>query len=488
MDRLHSTVKYLVKWVPIAVAIGIVSGLGAGAFIVAIRFCVRIFLTGIAGYLPPVPLGTGPTLITPILHRWFIPVATTLGGLISGFIVFRWAPEAEGHGTDAAIDAFHNKEGRIRARVPLIKMAASAVTLGSGGSAGREGPTAQIAAGFGSVLGTLLGLNAHDRRIALATGIGAGIGAIFKAPFGGAILSAEILYLHGMELDALAPSLMASTVGYVVFTHFFGYTPVFGWHLAGSTSFNPATLPYYALLGVLCGLVGILYARMFYMARDLFHKVPGPKLLRPVIGGFIVGLIGIYLPEVLSVGYGWIQVVMENFRMLPLALIIVLIFGKIIATSVCIGSGESGGVFAPGLFIGSMIGAALWGLLRLAGAPNLPAGPELFMAVGMVALFGGTARVPLAMILMIAEMTGSYALLIPAMLAVGLAYVVVGDNNTIYRSQLANPAASPAHAREYLAEIVKCGEINGFDIRELMGPELEYSPSQDGRIKAVVGD
>lgn len=468
MEKLKGIIHYFGLWVPIAVAIGVVSGVAAWLFIDMIRFGTQLFLGHIAGYVPPSPLGTSAsTIVTPILHKWLIPVSTTLGGIISGFIVFTWAPEAEGHGTDAAIDAFHNKKGAIRGRVPLIKMVASAITMGSGGSAGREGPTALIAAGFASVIGYLLKLDAHDRRIALATGIGAGVGAIFKAPLGGAILSAELLYINGMEMDALVPALIASTVGYVVFTHFFGFTPVFGWHLTTSTIFHPMSLLYYGILGVVCGGFGILYSTVFYKMRDLFHLLPGPKLLRPALGGLIVGLIGVYLPQSIGIGYGWIQVVMDKPAALPLGIIALLILAKIVTTSLSIGSGGSGGVFAPGLFIGAMVGAALWWVLKLWGFAAVPAGPELFMAVGMVALFGGVARAPLAMILMIAEMTGSYAVLLPAMLSVGLAYLIVGDH-TIYRSQLPSPADSPAHIHDYLTCILKHPEARERIAKEFL--------------------
>nr|WP_201721892.1 chloride channel protein [Desulfotomaculum copahuensis] len=192
VDDLH--LRYLRKWLLIAGSIGVVAGVGAIVFYEAIRWSTYLFLGLGAGFHPPGPLGEGQPVVTEITRRWMIPVVTTIGGLLSGLIVFKFAPEAEGHGTDAAIDAFHHKEGIIRARVPLVKIIASAITIGSGGSAGREGPTAQIAAGFGSIMGQLLKLNARDRRIALATGIGAGIGAIFKAPLGGALLSTEILY------------------------------------------------------------------------------------------------------------------------------------------------------------------------------------------------------------------------------------------------------------------------------------------------------
>lgn len=173
---------YLAKWLVLGAAIGIIAGLGAVLFSRAISLATGIFLGGIAGYVPPGPVGEGAPIIQSMTRPWLLPLATTLGGLLSGIIVFRFAPEAEGHGTDAAIAAIHHNSGKLRGRVAPVKLIASAITIGSGGSAGREGPAAQISATFGSVLASWLGLSAQDRRIAVAAGIGAGIGAIFRAP------------------------------------------------------------------------------------------------------------------------------------------------------------------------------------------------------------------------------------------------------------------------------------------------------------------
>lgn len=177
--------RYLTKWLLLGVVIGIVAGLGAILFTYAIEWSTRLFLGIVVDYLPPGTIGEGSPEIRDIGRPWLLPVVTTLGGLLSGLIVFNFAPDAEGHGTDAAIDAVHHKRGRIPLRTPPIKLIASAITIGSGGSGGREGPAAQISAGFGSFLGRSLKLDAQDRRIAVTAGMGAGIGSIFRAPLGG---------------------------------------------------------------------------------------------------------------------------------------------------------------------------------------------------------------------------------------------------------------------------------------------------------------
>jgi len=435
----------LLKWVFISTLIGIVAGLGAIAFFASISFATRIFLGDIVGYLPPNPAGEGGTVVQPLWSAarvWLLPVVTTAGGLLAGIIIFSLAPEAEGHGTDAAIKAFHDGQP-IRARIPLIKLVASAITIGTGGSAGREGPSAQISAGFGSLLGGILHLDAQDRRIAVAVGIGSGIGSIFRAPLGGAVLAAEILYKNDLEVEAIIPSLIASIVGYSVFGLWSGWLPLFA--TSGNLAFtSPPQLIFYIVIGLLCGLIGVLYARGFYGITHFFHRLHIPNWIKPAIGGLLVGLIGLALPQALGMGYGWLQVVMgQNIMSIPLWVIFLLPFAKILTTGLSIGSGGSGGIFGPGMVIGGMVGAAIW-RLSYHVIPGIPDSPAPFVIVGMMALFGGIAHAPLAVMLMVAEMTGNLSMLAPAMIAVGIASIIVGKN-TIYTSQVDTRADSPAH-------------------------------------------
>ncbi|MGI8549967.1 MAG: chloride channel protein [Dehalococcoidia bacterium] len=444
---------YLRKWMILGVLIGIVAGLGAIVFYTAIQWATALFLGKIVGLTPPLPRGEGVPLVSVIGHRWLLPVVTTLGGLLSGLIVFTLAPEAEGHGTDAAIAAFHEHGGKIRSRIPPIKLVASAITIGSGGSAGREGPTAQIAAGFGSWLGDALRLSVQDRRIAVAVGMGAGIGAIFKAPLGGAILAAEILYRRDFEPDAIVPGFIASVVGYSIFGAWSGWTPVFGF--GPGLAFNqPESLIWYTLLGVLAGVVGVVYVRVFYRVRDLFHALRLPPHVKPALGGLGVGLIGLAFPQVISMGYGWVQLAIDgNTAQLAVGTMLALVVFKIVATALTISSGGSGGVFAPGLYIGGMLGGGLWGLLHTR-VPGLPAVPAPFVIVGMLALFGGIAKAPIAVMLMVAEMTGEFSLLVPAMFAATIAYLVSGDVS-IYENQVPTRAQSPAHRGEYTIPLLQ---------------------------------
>lgn len=455
---------YFQRWLFIGAAIGVVAGIGAIVFFWAIAACTHFFLGLGAGYFPPGPAGEGPSVLRPIARPWLIPVITTLGGLLCGLIVYFLAPEAEGHGTDAAIEAFHEHGGKIRARIPPIKLLASAITIGSGGSAGREGPTAQIAAGFGSWLGELLHLDEHDRRIAMAAGVGAGIGAIFKAPFGGALLSGEILYKRDFEADALFPAFIASVVGFSIYGAWAGWIPVFG--RGGQYSFtDPISLLGFLVLGLVCGGVGLLYPRTLYGVRDLFRWLRLPYWLKPALGGLCVGLIGLILPQALGMGYGFVQFGIDgNYVVLSAWLMLALVFVKILATSLTIGSGGSGGVFGPGMVIGGFLGSALWAGLH-ALAPwmlgNTP--PGAFAVVGMGAYFGGIAKAPLAVILMVAEMTGEYSLIVPAMLATMLAYLVTGETS-IYESQVPTRLDSPAHKLDYALPL-----LQSLTVRQVMG-------------------
>jgi CIC family chloride channel protein len=421
----------------------VVAGLGAVLFLRALGWSTRFFLGTLVGYLPPFPVGEG----SPVLHHmdrpWLLPIVTGLGGLVSGVIIYSLAPEAEGHGTDAAIEAIHHKRGLLRARVPPIKLIASAITIGTGGSGGREGPAAQISAGFGSILAQWLKLSVQDRRILVAAGMGAGIGAIFRAPLGGALMAAEILYLHDLEVEALIPGLIASIVGYSVFGAIDGFEPIFGAQPElGFT--HPWTLAYFAGLGIVAGLGGLLYARTFYGIGGLFHRLRVPRWVKPAIGGVLVGIMGIWIKGALHTGYGWIQISMSHELLtLPLWIVIALPFAKILATALSISSGGSGGIFGPGMVIGGMFGATYWRLFH-GIFPQMSQNPAPYVIIGMMALFGGIAHAPLAVMLMVAEMTGNLSLLAPAMVAVALSTALVGDN-TIYVAQLPTRADSPAH-------------------------------------------
>jgi H+/Cl- antiporter ClcA/CBS domain-containing protein len=437
---------YLRKWLILGCLVGVIAGLGAVAFYQTLRLATHLFLTDLAGYQVPTSAAEGFLSGDSDFSRpWLIPLVVGLGGLLSGVLVIALAPEAEGHGTDAAIDAVHRNPRGVRLLTVAVKIVASAITIGSGGSGGREGPTAQISAGFGSYLARALDLSPADGRIAVAAGIGSGIGSIFGAPLGGALLSAEIVYRDDIEVEAIIPSMIASIIGYTVSSAFMGFQPLFGFAAPGF-EFDPAQLGWFALIGVIGGFMGLAYSTGFYGLVGFFERLPVPRFVRPAVGGVLVGSLAIALPGVLGTGYGWVQKALgQPLLGMPLWVVLALPFAKILATSLSIGSGGSGGIFGPGMVIGAFTGAAVWRLLEPI-APGIPHDPAPFVIVGMMATFGPICRAPLAVMLMVAEMTGSLTALAPAMIAVGIATLIVRHfDRTIYRSQLKSRADSPAH-------------------------------------------
>ncbi|WP_287960254.1 chloride channel protein [Acidiplasma sp.] len=460
--------------------IGVVAGFGATIFYFAIRFFENIFLIHIIGMNIPRPLGEGGSLIYTFhaTHFYLIPLIVALGGLISGLIIYTTAPEAEGHGTDAAIRAFHYKQGKIRHRIPFIKTLASAITIGSGGSAGREGPTALIAAGIGSMIADFLGLSPKDRRIAVAVGIGSGIGTVFKAPIGGAILGAEILYRRDFESEVIFPSLVASAIGYSIFASIVGFEPIFGYYLE---AFNPLRMPFYALLGIIAGLMSIVYVRTFYGVRDIFKKWKVPNHIKPMVGGAVTGLIALAFPEILGTGYGWVQLLesgqfndLITFGLPLIVFLILLPFVKIIATSFTVSSGGSGGVFAPGIFIGASLGALIGFLFHMI-VPAIVTSVAPFVIIGMLSFFGSAGKAPLSVIIMVVEMTGSLQLLPGAMIAVTIAYIVSGTKYSIYESQVMTRKDSPANMGEYHTPLLLDIKVSDVPLITNIYADLYYS-------------
>ena len=364
-SRWLAGASYLQKWLVLGALIGTMAGVGAIIFYEALLACTHLFLGMLAGYHVPTPAGEGGHGASASFSRpWALPLVVGLGALLGAILVYRFAPEAEGHGTDAAISAVHHNPRGIRFRVVIVKIVASALTIGSGGSGGREGPTGQISAGFGSLLARELDLSPADARIAVVTGIGSGIGAIFGAPLGGAVLATEILYRDDFDAEALLPSFVASIIGYVIFGAAVGFTPLFGFNQTYHFT-NPTHLIWFALIGVLGGLIGLLYAKGFYGIAEVFNRLQLPRWMNPAIGGVIVGCIALVIPEVLGTGYGWIQQSLGHELLdLPLWIVLILPFARIVATGLSIGSGGSGGIFGPGLVIGAFIGASVWRLFE----------------------------------------------------------------------------------------------------------------------------
>ena len=431
-----------------SILLGVVGALSAQVFMFLLHASTHLFSVWIAGYVPPGLPEEGGVLTEKIGAHWlwYIPVVTTLGGLISGILVFSIAPEAEGHGTDAAVKAYHRLGGVIRSIVPPLKMLASAITIGSGGSAGREGPTALASAGFGSVYARLFRRSEEDTRLLVLIGMAAGLSAIFRSPIGCAVFAVEVLYSEmEYEASALFYAMFASVVAYVINGVFVGWQPLFKIpaHL-GIT--NAGDYAYYLVLGLASGLIATMLPMMFYGIRDLFKMIPLPPHVKPAIGGLGVGLIALAIPQVLGGGYGWIQEAIDG--RLTGELLLTLVFAKALAFCFTVSSGGSGGIFAPCLYVGAMLGGFL---AHVFGLP--PAG---FVVVGIVAVFGAAARVPFATLLMVVEMTGGYEMLVPAAAAVAVSYFVQYELSSplkyrsLYEAQVPTRADSPSHHAETL--------------------------------------
>jgi chloride channel protein, CIC family len=477
----------------IAVPIGIVAGLGAAAFYYLINLVSGALLSAVAGVTLPTEGTLNPANLiwsSSFPRVLLVPLLLVAGGLVVGVMAWRLAPEIAGHGTDATIRSFHRQEGEIRLRTPILKTLASAITLGTGGSGGREGPVAQIGGGFGSVWADLVRLGPRDRRIALATGMGAGIGAIFRAPLGGAVYAAEILYTGDFEPEVFVPGIIASVVAYSVYSSIFGFHTLFATPVAlTSYVFSPERLPLYAVLGIVCGGVGIMFTWMYRWTESWFGGRTWSRLWRPAVGAGIAGAIflGGYLllPEhahfaalsSLSIGYGFVQAVMlgqlstGNFTVMILGLLLAAVFLRMVMTSFVVGSGGSAGLFGTSVVVGAFLGTAVGGLSHDLVPALVPLTVvPVFSIVGMMSFFGGISKAPLAVLIMVVEMAGTYTILPAAMLSIFVAYVATGRTH-IYSEQLPSRIQSPAHQEEYRSYF-----LAGTPIGEIAAHESESVP------------
>lgn len=474
------------RGIALAALVGVVAGLGAVVFHTLAEAIEHVGLEWFIGYDQGGP--ANEAVLFPehetSFRPWLLLIVPAAGGLIAGWLIYRFAPEAEGAGTGSAIDAYHNKRGLIRGRVPLVKMLASAVTLGTGGSGGREGPIAQIGAGFGSYLSTRLGLSETERRILLAAGLGAGIGAIFQAPLAGAIFAIEVLYRDAdFEAEALIPAFISTTVAYCIFNVFVSITGAmggfdydgFGHLFAVSDELrfrNPLMLAPLTMLALVAVVASALFVRMYNASKWTFRKLGVRPMLKPAIGGFLTGAVALSLYYgvtlfgatdehreqtlgVLGFGYGLLQDLLSsgNGQALAMGVLLVVIVGKMLTTSLTIGSGGAGGVFGPSMVIGGAVGAAV----GLAFSTIMPAVGEqlpVFVILGMASFFAANAKTPVSTLIMVSEMTGSYELLLPSMWVCAIAYLL-SRNWSIYTEQVSTRRDSPAHRGDFLIDVLQ---------------------------------
>ena len=398
-----------------AVLVGIAGAVSAWLFNLILRVSSHVLSQGIAGYRPPGLPSEGdlPVEVISLWGLWVIPLLTTGAGLVVGLITTWLTPEAEGHGTDVVVRSFHREGGKVRARVAPVKLVASALTIGSGGSAGREGPIALAGAAVGSWYADLTRRSEEERRLLLLMGAAAGVSAIFRSPIGAALFVVEVLYADiEFEASVLLHAILAAIIAYALGGMVSGFDPLFVITTQLVALQHRVDYGWYAVLGVAAGVFATLLPPVFYRTRDLFRALPVHPALKPAIGGLLTGLIALALPQIIGGGYGWIQRAIDG--RLGLGLLLALAVAKMVAMSFTVASGGSGGVFAPSLYIGAMLGGAC------AAVADLPSAS--FVVVGMAAVFAGAAHVPFATMMMVTEMTGGYTLLVPAALAVLLSY------------------------------------------------------------------
>ena len=451
-----ANIAHIGKWLFYFVLIGIIAGLGSVIFHYLCQLGIHYFMDMMAGYRPPAPAGEHlllPPTDTPF-NKWILLFLPAFGGILSGWLVYTFAPEAEGHGTDAAIDSYHFKGGYIRGRVPFIKTIASAITLTTGGSGGREGPIAQIGAGFGSFLATRLKLSDRERRIMMAAGIGAGVGSIFRAPLAGALFAAEVLYRDPeFESDVIIPAGISSVVAYCTFCLVFGSGSLF--NAPDFQFYTPLELGPYTVLAFVLVLTGVIYIKAFYGITALFKSIKIPNHIKPAIGGLCTGIIGYFWPYTLAFGYGMAQKAL--FNEVSIGVLLALAFGKIMTTAFSIGSGGSGGVFGPSIVIGGAIGGVVGQVFHQI-MPGIVTEPGAFVVVGMAGFFTAVSNTPISTIIFVSEMTGSYHLLLPSLLVCSFSYLLA-QKWSIYEKQVKNRIDSPAHAGEFFIDVLQAIKV-----------------------------
>ncbi|MFH0844481.1 MAG: chloride channel protein [Pseudomonadota bacterium] len=385
----------------LAIIVGLAGGLGAVGFRHLIDFIQSIFYGSRENLLALVKS-------TPWYLKLLIPA---FGGLIVGPITYFLAREAKGHGVPEVMEAVALKGGIIRKRIVFIKSIASAVCIGTGGSVGREGPIVQIGSGIGSSIGQILKISIDRMRTLVGCGAAAGIAATFNAPIAGSMFALEII-LGDFALATFSPIVISSVVATAVSRHYLGNTPaviVPAYRLVSAWE-----LPLYGALGLFCAVVAWTFTRTLYKVEDIFDAIRFPDYLKAVLGGFILGGIGLIFPYILGVGYPAIDLALS--QNLSWWLLFLLIIVKILATSITIGSGGSGGIFAPSLFVGALAGG-FFGPVSHSIFPEITAPPGAYSIVGMGAVVAGTTHGPLSAILILFEMTGDYKIILPLMIA-----------------------------------------------------------------------
>jgi CIC family chloride channel protein len=406
--------------------LGAVVGLGGGFGTIAFRYLIELFQSlvyGSQGNLLEIAQQT------PWYLKFWVPA---LGGLVVGPLVYFLAREAKGHGVPEVMEAVALRKGVIRKRVSFVTILASAICIGTGGSAGREGPIVQIGSSIGSAVGQIIRVSGERIRTLVGCGAAAGIASTFNAPIAGTMFALEIV-LGDFGLATFSPIVISSVVATAISRHHLGNSPALS--VPPYQLVSPWELPIYVVLGLFCAVVGVTFTRTLYKTEDLFNGLKMPEYIKAVVGGLIIGIMALLFPHVLGVGYPAIELVLMG--KISILIMLLLIFFKILATSVTLSSGGSGGIFAPSLFLGSMAGG-FFGTIVHAFLPEVTANPGAYSIVGMGAVVSATTHGPLSAILILFEITGNYWIILPLMIACITGSVASGQlfSESIYTMKL----------------------------------------------------
>ncbi len=393
----------------VAIIIGVLAGFSAIGIRAMIKFFSDISFPG-----------TGNLLENIISTPWYlIIIIPVVGGLIVGPIIYYLAPEAKGHGVPEVMQAILLKGGQIRGRVAVVKAVASAISIGTGGSVGREGPIIQIGSSLGSVVGQFLRVSPKRLKTLVGCGAAAGIAAAFNAPIAGALFAVEIV-LMDFAVAQFSPIVISSVMATVISHTFEGNFTAFivpKYQLA-----SPVEIGFYFVLGAASGVVAYLFIKTLYYCEEIFdNRIKIPESFKPAIGGVGIGLIALVFPEIMGVGYDSINIALTGNLIWYFAL--ALIFMKILATSLTLGSGGSGGIFAPSLFMGAMLGY-FFGTFIHFYFPDITASPGAYALVAMGGLVAGTTRAPITAIIIVFELTNDYRIILPLMITCIMSMIV----------------------------------------------------------------
>ncbi|WP_055547059.1 chloride channel protein [Streptomyces sp. NBRC 110028] len=414
-------------------ALALVVGCGAGLGAIAFRWLIQTFTRLLSGHADYSAAGHAAHPGLPWLGPWFVVLAPVVGGLLYGPLVQRFAKEARGHGVPEVMYAVAHRGGRIAPQVAVVKALASALCMGSGGSVGREGPIVQIGSALGSTVGGVLRMPEDRRRLLVACGAAGGIAATFNAPLAGVFFAMELI-LRDFAVESFGAVVLSSVTASVIGRAALGneaFLTLPAFHVG-----HPAQYLLFALLGAVAGAVGVAFTRVLYLIEDACDWAwRGPEWLRPAVGGLLLGGLLLALPQMYGVGYPVLENAIKGRY--AVGLLLVLLVGKIVATSLTIGIGGSGGVFAPSLFLGAMTGTA-FGVTAHQLLPGATGAVGAYGLVGMGAAFAGSARAPITAVIVLFELTGEYSIILPMMLAIVLATLTsrLLSRDTIYTLKL----------------------------------------------------